>query len=64
MVVNVSVQHDDVLLPINILLTLCDYTLLLGNPFNTMKRFCPPSQCSHLNPMTNVPEGGCSEGLQ
>ena len=35
----------------------------LGNPFNTMKSFCPYSQCSHLNILPIFPEGGCSEGF-
>ena len=36
----------------------------LGNPFDTMKRFCLYSQCSHLKPSDIFsPVGGCSEGL-
>ena len=38
----------------------------LGNPFDTMKRFCLYSQCSHLpgKPLDTLPTwGGCSEGL-
>ena len=37
----------------------------LGNPFDTMERFCLYSQCSHLTKPLDIfsPEGGCSEGL-
>ena len=36
----------------------------LGNPFDTMKRFCLYSQCSHPKPLDIISsEGGCSEGL-
>ena len=50
MAINVSVQYNGGLLPDIILLTLCDYI----NPFNTMKSFCPYSQCSHPNLLTCV----------
>ena len=50
-----SVQYNGGLLPdIILLLTQCDD---IGSPFNTMKNFCPYSQCSHLKPFDN------SEGL-
>ena len=55
MVINVSVQFNGGLLPDIILLTLCDY--IEENPFNTMKSFCPFSQCPHLNLLT------CLKGL-
>ena len=65
MAANASVQYNGGLLPDIILLTLCDY--IGENSFDTMKkRFCPYSQCSHLNILTIFnfsPEGGCSEGL-
>ena len=47
MAINVSVQYNGGRLPDIILLSLCVTTL--GNPFDTMKNFCPYSQCSHLN---------------
>ena len=45
MEINVSVQYNGGLLPDIILLT---DVVTLGNPFDTMKRFCLYSQCSHL----------------
>ena len=49
---NVSVQYNGGLLPDIILSTRCSY---IGNPFDTMKRFCLYSQCSHLNLQTLFP---------
>ena len=49
MAINVSVQYNGGLLPDIKLLTLCDF---IGEPFDTMKSFCPYSQCSHLNVLT------------
>ena len=48
---NVSVQYNGGLLPDIILSTQSD-AVTLGNPFDTMKRFCLYSQCSHLNLLT------------
>ena len=53
MAINVNVQYNGGLLLDIILLTLRDYTL--GNHFDIMKRFCPYSQCSHLNLLTIFP---------
>ena len=50
MAINVSAQYNGGFLPDIIMLTLCDSTL--GNPFNTMERFCPYNQFSHLNLLT------------
>ena len=53
MAINViSVQYNGGLLPDIILLTICHY---IGEPFETMKSFCPYSQCSHLNIFTIFP---------
>ena len=60
MVVNVSIQYNGGLLPDIILLTLCDY-IALANPFNTMKSFCPYSQCSHPNLLTFPPRVNAQE---
>ena len=61
MAINVSVQYNGVILPDVILWTPCDY---IGEPFHTMKSFCPYSQCSHLYFFNKFPpRGGCSEGL-
>ena len=46
MEINVSVQYNEGLLPDIILLTRCGY---IGEPFDTMKRFCLYRQCSHLS---------------
>ena len=36
-----------------------------GSPFDTVKSFCPDSQCSHLTKCFDIfpSEGGCSEDL-
>ena len=47
MEINVSVQYNGGLL-LDIILCRPD-VVTLGNPFDTMKRFCLYSQCSHLN---------------
>ena len=52
MVTNVSVQCNGGLLPDIIPLTLCDS---IGEPFSYHVEFCPFSQCSHLNFLTNDP---------
>ena len=62
MEINVSVQYNGGLLPDIILLATNTLNVrnnnnnncrpdvvTLGNPFDTMKRFCLYSQCSHLN---------------
>ena len=54
MAINVSVQYNGGLLPDIILLTLCDY---IGEPFDTMKSFCPYSLYSHLNLLIIFPLG-------
>ena len=53
MVINVSEQYNGGLLPDILLLTL--YVTTSGNPFDTMKSFCPYSQCSHPNLLTTFP---------
>ena len=57
MAINVSVQYNGGLLPDIVLLTRCDYIgkLHWGTRLNTMKSFCPDSQCSHLNLLTIFP---------
>ena len=52
MAINVSVQYNGGLLHDIILLTRCDR---VGDPFDTMKSFCPYSQCPHLNILTIFP---------
>ena len=55
MEINVSVQYNNGgLLPDIILSTRCTI-ITLGNPFDTMKRFCLYSQCSHLNLLDTLP---------
>ena len=63
MEINGSVQYNGGLLPDIILLTRCGY--IGENPFDTMKRFCLYSQCSHLTKHLDIfsPEGRCSKGL-
>ena len=62
MVINVSVQYNDGLLPDIILLTQCYYHR--GTLLNAMKRFCICSLWSHLNILTFSPlTGGCSARL-
>ena len=52
MAINESIEYNGGLLHV---------TTLIGEPFDTMKSFCPYSRCSHLDNFP--PEGGCSEGL-
>ena len=61
MAVNVSVQDNGGLLSDIILLTRCDYTLSLGNPFDIMQSFCPYIQPMLLHKYFDhfPPEGGC-----
>ena len=61
MEINVRVQYNGGFLLDIILLIRYGY---IGNPFDTMKRFCLYSQCSHLSLYRHFsPEGGCSECL-
>ena len=53
---NVSVQCNGGFLLDIILLIQCYYHR--GAHLNVMKRFCPYSQCSHLNILTDIPPTG------
>ena len=54
MAINVSVQ-DSITVGFSTIFYCWPDVTTLGNPFDTMKSFCPYSQCSHLIFLTIFP---------
>ena len=61
MVIYVSVQYNGGYLPDIMYYSVDPMRLTLGIPFNTMKIFCPYSQCSHLNILIFPPRVNAQE---